>query len=114
MRSPSPRGLLAAVLLAAAVPAPAPALADDAPPPGRRAALLHMLRQDCGACHGMTLKGGLGTPLLPADLAAKAPDALADVVLDGVPGTPMPPWRALLTAGEARWMIDRLREGLDR
>ncbi|CAO3433107.1 c-type cytochrome [Azospirillum doebereinerae] len=109
MRSLSARGLLAAVLLAAAGPALA-----DAVPPGRQAALLHMLRQDCGACHGMTLKGGLGTPLLPADLAAKAPDALADVVLDGVPGTPMPPWRGLLTADEARWMIDRLREGLDR
>jgi len=90
-----------------------PAFAAD-PAPTRQAELDYMLRQDCGSCHGMTMKGGLGAPLLPEFLQAKAPDALAEVVLDGIPGTPMPPWRGLLTADEARWMIDRLRRGLDQ
>ncbi|MGQ9366664.1 c-type cytochrome [Azospirillum sp. ST 5-10] len=72
-----------------------------------------MLRQDCGSCHGMTFKGGLGAPLLPEALAGKAPDALAAVVLDGIPGTPMPPWRGLLSAADARWMVERLQRGLD-
>ena len=48
------------------------------------------------------------------DLEGKSEDALADVVLDGIPGTPMPPWRSLLTQPEARWMIARLRRGLDQ
>ncbi|HYD65922.1 cytochrome c [Azospirillum sp.] len=99
-----------ALLLAAL---PLLAAAGD-PAPVRQAELDYMLRQDCGSCHGMTMKGGLGAPLLPEFLQAKAPDALAEVVLDGIPGTPMPPWRGLLTADEARWMIDRLRRGLDQ
>jgi cytochrome c55X len=99
------------LLLAAALPLLA---AAAEPAPARQAELDYMLRQDCGSCHGMTMKGGLGAPLLPEFLRAKAPDALAEVVLDGIPGTPMPPWRGLLTADEARWMIDRLRRGLDQ
>ena len=43
------------------------------PPPARQAELLHLLRHDCGSCHGLTLKGGLGPPLLPATLAAQEP-----------------------------------------
>ncbi|MDX2370482.1 MAG: hypothetical protein QNK36_19105, partial [Colwellia sp.] len=29
----------------------------------RKAQLTHMVKQDCGSCHGMTLKGGLGPAL---------------------------------------------------
>lgn len=81
-------------------------------PPERRAELLHLLRQDCGSCHGMTLKGGLGPPLLPAALADKDVEALVGIVLDGVPGTPMPPWRPELSEEEARWLVAKLLEGL--
>jgi len=41
-----------------------PCLAAE-PPPARQAALVDLVRQDCGSCHGMTLKGGLGRSLLP-------------------------------------------------
>ncbi|HYG86890.1 MAG TPA: cytochrome c [Azospirillum sp.] len=103
------------LLLAAAVMAAVPAWAGDPiPSPARQTELDYILRQDCGSCHGMTFKGGLGSPLLPENLVGKSEDALADVVLDGIPGTPMPPWRSLLTAPEARWMITRLRQGLDQ
>ena len=103
------------LLLALSVMTSAPAWAGDPiPSPARQTELDYMLRQDCGSCHGMTFKGGLGSPLLPEHLEGKAEDALADVVLDGIPGTPMPPWRSLLTESEARWMIMRLRQGLDQ
>ena len=37
-------------------------------PPERQDQLRYLLRQDCGSCHGMTLKGGLGPALLPDNL----------------------------------------------
>jgi cytochrome c55X len=89
---------------------PAAALAQ--PAPERRVALLDLVRQDCGACHGLTLKGGLGPSLEPASLAQKDAEALAFVVLHGRRGTPMPPWRGHLTEDEARWIVDSLKRGL--
>ncbi|CAQ72628.1 C-type cytochrome c55X precursor [Cupriavidus taiwanensis LMG 19424] len=85
--------------------------AADAPAPARQAQLAHWLRDDCGACHGMTLRGGLGPPLTPAGLAGKPPDGLAATVLYGRPGTAMPPWQPFMTQDEARWLIDRLQAG---
>lgn len=102
-----PRRALAALVLLAAG-----AAAAGEPPPGRQAELVGLLRQDCGSCHGMTLKGGLGPPLLPAALAGKDVDALVAIVLDGVPGKPMPPWRPELSEEEARWLVSKLLEGL--
>ena len=88
------------------------ALALAEPHQARQAELLHLLRQDCGACHGMTLKGGLGPGLLPVNLKDKPDDALVDIILDGVPETPMPPWRPLLAPGEAAWIVAQLKKGL--
>jgi cytochrome c55X len=87
--------------------AAAPALADGMPP-DRAAALERLVRQDCGSCHGMTLKGGLGSDLRPEALAGAEPESLAAIILDGVPGTAMPPWRPLLTEGEALWIAEYL------
>jgi mono/diheme cytochrome c family protein len=75
----------------------------------RQEQLRHMLKHDCGSCHGMTMKGGLGSPLLPEALAGKSDDELVAVILDGRPGTPMPRWHPLLTAEEAAWMVRALR-----
>jgi len=80
-------------------------------PPQRAAALEHLVRQDCWACHGMTLKGGLGPDLRAETLAGTAPEALATIILDGVPETAMPPWRPLLTEGEALWIAHYLLTG---
>ena len=49
--------------------------------------LRYLVRQDCGSCHGMTLKGGLGPPLTPAALAGKPPELLLNSILLGRPGT---------------------------
>jgi cytochrome c55X len=78
--------------------------------PDRRAELEHMVTQDCGSCHGMTLKGGLGNPLTPEALANAEPETLASIILDGVPETAMPPWRPLLTEEEAIWIARYLKE----
>ena len=73
--------------------------------------LQNLLVQDCGSCHGLTLRGGLGPPLSAERLAGRSPESLAAVILDGRPGTAMPPWQSLLTPAEARWIAERLLEG---
>ena len=77
----------------------------------RRQALLHLLREDCGACHGLTLQGGLGSPLTAAALAGKPEDSMVATLLNGRPGTAMPPWWPFLSEDEARWLIRQLQQG---
>ncbi|SFT38753.1 c-type cytochrome [Sedimentitalea nanhaiensis] len=74
-------------------------------------ALERLVRQDCGSCHGLTLKGGLGPDIRPDALAHYDADTLSAVILDGVPGTPMPPWRPLLTQPEVDWIVTYLLNG---
>ena len=75
------------------------------------ARLARFVRHDCGACHGLTLKGGLGPPLTREALAGRPRAYLVAVILDGVKGTAMPPWSPLVTQGEAAWIADRLLAG---
>ena len=94
----------------------APALAALAQPvatpdAARERALVHMVRQDCGSCHGMRLTGGLGPALTPDAMAAMPLDSLVAVIYRGRPGTPMPPWQAMLSEPEARWIAIRLQQG---
>ncbi|MFN3937439.1 MAG: c-type cytochrome [Gemmobacter sp.] len=83
-----------------------PAAAEIAP--GRAAALEHLVVQDCGSCHGLTMRGGLGSAITPEALAHADPEGLAAIILDGIPGTAMPAWRPLLTEDEALWIADYL------
>lgn len=87
----------------------APVLADISN--SRRQELINLVRQDCGSCHGMTLRGGLGPPLTAAALSSKRAEYLRAVILDGRAGTPMPPWRPFISESEARWMVDMLKRG---
>lgn len=77
----------------------------------RQAELHHLLKHDCGSCHGMTLKGGLGPALTNDVLAGKSRLMLLTTILEGRPGTPMPPWKTLLTHEEASWLVDILLQG---
>lgn len=77
----------------------------------RRAELHNLVKQDCGSCHGMTLKGGLGSSLLPSDLDGVDEETIVQIVLDGVPGKPMPPWRGLLSNSDALWIAHALKMG---
>ena len=83
----------------------------DLPGPGRQAELLHLLKHDCGSCHGMNLKGGLGPALTPEALAGKRASFLSRTILEGRSGTPMPPWAGMISRQEAAWLAMRLLQG---
>ncbi len=71
-------------------------------------ALKNLVHQDCGSCHGLTLKGGLGPDLRPKNLEHYDVEALADVILNGIPGTAMPPWHPLISVESANWIAQYL------
>jgi len=78
--------------------------------PERKKELQHLLKHDCGSCHGMTLNGGLGPALLPQALKNKSDEFLFLTIQHGRPGTPMPPWQGLLTKQDTHWIIKLLRQ----
>ena len=77
----------------------------------RQSALIRLVRQDCGSCHGLQLRGGLGPALTPETLKDKPASSLVSTILYGRPGTPMPPWQNFLSEFEATWIVDRLQKG---
>lgn len=99
---------LAALLILTALPAMA---GEAAAPPVDPVALERLVVQDCGSCHGLTLKGGLGPDIRPQSLEHYDPEILQIVILEGIPGTPMPPWRPLITEAEAAWISEYLLKG---
>lgn len=99
-----------AMLVALALSVPS-ASAQTVPEDERREALVRMVRQDCGSCHGLRLKGGLGPALLPETLRHKPMESLEATILHGRPGTAMPPFRGMLSEPEVRWIVHRLATG---
>lgn len=87
-----------------------PAMADISTE--RQSELIYLLKQDCGSCHGMTLKGGLGPALLPETLNGKSRELLVNTILEGRQGTAMPPWKTMLTHDEAEWIAMQLQQGV--
>lgn len=81
------------------------------PAAARQQALVHMVRQDCGSCHGMRLTGGLGPALTREALADRPLESLVATTLHGRPGTPMPGWSSMLSEAEARWIARQLQAG---
>ena len=79
--------------------------------PARQNELLYFLKHDCGSCHGMTMKGGLGPALLPETLSAKPRSYLVATILEGHPNTAMPPWKSMLSRDEAAWITEQLLNG---
>ena len=73
--------------------------------------LEYLAKQDCGSCHGMLFKGGLGPSLLPEDLSDFSHDAISAVILHGRPGTAMPPWKGILSKQDAMWISQSLKSG---
>ncbi|WP_460844089.1 c-type cytochrome [Noviherbaspirillum agri] len=89
-----------------------PLTAQAEPAPERKAEILHLVRQDCGSCHGLRMEGGLGVPLTPKALEGKDPEGLKLTILQGRYGTTMPPWSPFLSESEAGWIVDMLLKGL--
>lgn len=79
--------------------------------PDRQQQLVLLVRNDCGSCHGMTLKGGLGSPLTPEALADKPDASLRETILRGRTGTAMPGWSDFMTEAEAQWIVEQLKAG---
>lgn len=98
------------VSLAIVLPMAVGAIAGDLSE-ARKAELSYLVRQDCGSCHGMTLKGGLGSALTSERLADEDTEALAAIILHGIPGKPMPPWSGLIAEREAIWIAEALKKG---
>ncbi|RME32859.1 MAG: cytochrome c [Gammaproteobacteria bacterium] len=80
-------------------------------PEGRQARLTELLLEDCGACHGRTLRGGLGPALTARALEGRDPETLFLTIRDGRPGTAMPPWGPYLKEEEIRWLVEQLQRG---
>ena len=102
-------GLAVLSIASVAALATGPVQADTWPCPERQAKLRNLLTQDCGSCHGLTLGGGLGPSLQGRALAGKSAEYLAATILNGHPGTAMPPWRPFLTDAEAAWLAHLLK-----
>ncbi len=79
----------------------------------RQDELRNLLLDDCGACHGMTMKGGLGPALTPETLANKSDAFLIDTIKKGRENTPMPPWEGILNATEIKWLVGELKRGVN-
>ena len=75
----------------------------------RREALRTLVHQDCGSCHGMRLSGGLGPALTPEALQDRSHELLVVTIAEGRPGTPMPPWKTLLSQADIEWIVDYLK-----
>lgn len=78
----------------------------------RQNELVYFLKHDCGSCHGMTLKGGLGPALLPETLSAQPKEYLVTTILEGRKNTAMPPWKSMLSRKDALWITEQLQSGL--
>lgn len=76
----------------------------------RQSELKSLLLQDCGSCHGMTMKGGIGPALTLTALSNKSEEFLFLTISEGRPGTPMPPWKNILTKDEIMWLVKTIKQ----
>jgi len=74
----------------------------------RQAEIRNLLKHDCGSCHGLSLKGGLGPALLAERLRALPDDFLVETIQKGRKGTAMPPWQPFLNIEETNWLVRTL------
>ncbi len=83
-------------------------LAIQPPNQKRQQQLSNLFKHDCGSCHGLTMKGGLGSPLLARSVKNKTDVFLVNTILEGRKGTAMPPWKPFITEEEAFWIVRKL------
>ena len=86
------------------------AYSESLPTEVRQKQLIHMLKHDCGSCHGMTLKGGLGPALLVSSLKQFSDEYLFTVIKYGKAEKAMPPWGKILKDDEIKFLIRYLRD----
>lgn len=73
--------------------------------------LTNLVKHDCGSCHGIDMKGGLGRPLTVEALEGVEMETLMEIILHGIPETAMPGWHGLISESDAAWIAAGLKEG---
>jgi len=76
-----------------------------APSMSRQNELRHMVKHDCGSCHGFTLQGGLGPTLRPQFIAPKGEEYLMRVIKHGIAGSAMPAWSPMLSDSDITYIV---------
>ena len=102
--------LFARVLMVVVCALPARA-ADGVLPQARVQALRQLVLNDCGSCHGLTLRGGLGPALRPELLAPKGQAYVEAMIREGNPANAMPAWKDMLSPSEVTWIAQSLIDG---
>lgn len=108
MPTVTPPSLLAGFLLLSVSATLSPWGVASEPDSERQQELQYLLKQDCGSCHGLRLKGGLGPALLPEALKGKSNLYLKQVISKGIPGSAMPPWENLLSDSDIDYLVQLL------
>lgn len=78
----------------------------------RMTELENLVQQDCGSCHGLTRKGGLGPDIRADTLSGYQPEGLASIIKYGIDDTAMPPWGLLLSDEDINWIAEYLLKDL--
>jgi len=68
-----------------------------------------MFEKECQGCHGPNHEGGVGADLRPTQIAKKNAGMLAETILNGRPGTAMPPFASSMDKTDAQKMVDYLQ-----
>ena len=68
-----------------------------------------VFEKECQGCHGPNHEGGVGADLRPNVIAKKNAEDLAQVILNGRPGTAMPPFKEKFSQADAQKMVDYLQ-----
>jgi len=69
----------------------------------------NVFEKECQGCHGPNHEGGVGADLRPNKIAKKNSYMLAQTILNGRPGTAMPPFKDKLNKADAQKMVDYLQ-----
>jgi mono/diheme cytochrome c family protein len=77
--------------------------------PDRRTELLHFVRENCPACHGMT--GGIGPALSKVNLEHLSLNAITFTILYGRPEKGMPAWETQLSEEDTYWIAGLMKRG---
>jgi cytochrome c55X len=77
----------------------------------RQAELRTLVKNDCSACHGLTLQGGMGPSLKPESLEGKPDELLIATILNGRKGTAMPSWKSMMSQDDITWLVGMLKSG---
>jgi len=68
-----------------------------------------VFEKECQGCHGPNHEGGVGSDLRPKVISKKNAYMLAETILNGRPGTAMPPFKDKFTKADADKMVDYLQ-----